>query len=57
MLQGVVSIVPHLIYVGALNDENPTERKLGMDLGISILQMGFIDECGSLLIRMGRVKE
>lgn len=34
VLQGVV---PHLMYVGALNDEDPTERKLGMDLGINIL--------------------
>lgn len=32
VLQGVVPIVPHLMYVGALNDEDPTERKLGMDL-------------------------
>ena len=44
ILQGVIPIVPHLMYVGALNDEEPTERKLGMDLGISILQAGFIDE-------------
>ena len=44
VLQGVVPIVPHLMYVGALNDEDPTERKLGMDLGITILKAGFIDE-------------
>lgn len=44
VLQGVIPIVPHLMYVGALNDEDPTERKLGMDLGITILQAGFIDE-------------
>ena len=44
VLQGAVPIVPHLMYVGALNDEDPTERKLGMDLGITILQAGFIDE-------------
>ena len=44
VLQGVVPIVPHLMYVGALNDADPTERKLGMDLGITILQAGFIDE-------------
>lgn len=44
VLQGVIPIVPHLMYVGALNDEDPTERKLGMDLGITILKAGFIDE-------------
>ena len=32
------------MYVGALNNEDPTEHKLGMDLGIGILQLGFIDE-------------
>ena len=48
VLQGVVPIAPHLMYVGALNDEDPTERKLGMDLGISILQKGFIDELWAL---------
>ena len=44
VLQGVVPIVSHLMYVGALNDEDPTERKLGTNLGITILQAGFIDE-------------
>lgn len=32
------------MYVGALNDEDSTERKLGMGLGINILQVGFMDE-------------
>lgn len=44
VLQGVIPIVPHLMYVGALNDEDPTERELGMNLGIELLQSGFIDE-------------
>lgn len=44
VLQGVLPIVPHLTYVGALNDEDPTERELGMSLGIELLQSGFIDE-------------
>lgn len=43
-LQGVIPVVPHLMYVGALNDEDPIERKLGMDLGIEILRAGFINE-------------
>ncbi len=49
--QGVVPIVPHLMYDGTLDDDIPEERETGMKLGIELLKQcdelwAFCDEEG-----------
>lgn len=39
IMQEVLPVVPHLMYSGSLNDEEPLERDIGMGLGIQLLSM------------------
>lgn len=38
-MQEVLPIVPHLMYLGSLNDKEPVERDIGMGLGVQLLRM------------------
>lgn len=39
IMQGVIPVLPHLMYLGSLNDEDPLERDIGMGLGVQLLRM------------------
>ena len=46
ILQGVTPIIPHLMYAvdGVLNESVKSERKLGISLGLELLQQCNVDE-------------
>ena len=50
--QGVIPIAPHIYFTQFLDDDEPEERRLGLDMGLDILK-----HCAELWVFGNRISE